>query len=77
MNGLSRVDVAARAGVGPSDVDRLVALGIIVPDDAGAFSAGDVRRVVIVRTLERSGVPRSGARPCRAARTRRERMRNA
>lgn len=60
MNGLSRSEVAARAGASASDVDRLVELGILVPDDAGAFSDGDVRRVAIVRTLERSGVPLDG-----------------
>lgn len=57
---LDRHEVALRAGVALEFVRRLTALGILSPDEGDRFSPGDVRRVMIVRTLERAGVPLDG-----------------
>ena len=50
-------DVAERTGVEPSYVIRLVELGILVPEQPDRFSAGDVRRVLMARSLEDAGIP--------------------
>jgi DNA-binding transcriptional MerR regulator len=50
-------EVADRAGVEPSFVDRLVRLGILSPGEGGSFSKGDIRRIILCRTLGRAGVP--------------------
>ena len=50
-------DVAERTGVEPSYVIRLVELGILVPEEPDRFSAGDVRRVLMARSLEDAGIP--------------------
>lgn len=51
--------VADRAGVEPAYVDRLVKLGVVTPDD-GRFSAGDARRVGVVKALDEAGLPLDG-----------------
>lgn len=53
----ARHEVAERGGVDLDFVDRLVALGILSPDDDDRFTRGDVRRAAIVQTLVRAGVP--------------------
>jgi DNA-binding transcriptional MerR regulator len=50
-------DVAARAGAAQDYVGRLVELGVISAAQGGDFSEGDVRRVRLMQTLERAGVP--------------------
>ena len=60
MTGLSKQDVADRAGVDPDYVDRLVELGIVRPGSGTTFSAGDVRRARWVQSFERAGVPLEG-----------------
>jgi adenylate cyclase len=50
-------DVARRAGVAQDYVGRMVELGVIAPGHGGDFSDGDVRRVRLMQTLERAGVP--------------------
>jgi adenylate cyclase len=57
VSGFSRQEVAQRAGVDPGYVDRLVELGILTPDAAGAFSPGDALRARWLQSLERAGVP--------------------
>jgi hypothetical protein len=47
----ARHEVAERGGVDLDTVDRLVALGILSPDDDDRFTRGDVRRAAIVQTL--------------------------
>ena len=60
VGGLTREAVAERAGVPVRYVDRLVELGILTPGDGGSrFSAGDVRRVRLVHSLEK-GLPLEG-----------------
>ena len=56
MSALSRDEAAERAGVGPEYVERLVDLGIVAPAEHDRFSTGDVRRVLMVRSLESAGI---------------------
>ena len=52
--------MAARAGVDPDYVDRLVELGILSPGNGNTFSAGDVRRARCVQSFDQAGVPLEG-----------------
>jgi adenylate cyclase len=56
----AREDAAERAGVEPSYLDRLVELGILIPEEPDRFSPGDVRRVLMARSLEDAGIPLEG-----------------
>ena len=56
MTWYSREVAAERVGVEPSYLARLVDLGILVPDEADRFSPGDVRRVLLARSLEDAGI---------------------
>jgi adenylate cyclase len=56
----SREDAAARAGVEPPFLDRLLDLGILAPRERDRFSPGDVRRVLLASSLERAGIPLEG-----------------
>jgi class 3 adenylate cyclase len=53
----SRTEAATRAGLDPSQIDRLIALGVITPDGNGRLTRGDVRRAQMVQTLENAGIP--------------------
>ena len=53
-------DVAKAADVAPAFVSRLVELGVVPPDQDGGFSSGDVRRIRLMKTLDRAGVPLDG-----------------
>jgi adenylate cyclase len=55
-----RDDAAERAGVEPSYLVRLVDLGIITPQEDDRFSPGDVRRVLMAKSLEDAGIPLEG-----------------
>ena len=57
MTRYSREIAAERAGVEPSYLARLVDLGILAPVDPDRFSPGDVRRVLMARSLEDAGIP--------------------
>jgi adenylate cyclase len=50
-------EAAERVGVEPSYLDRLVELGILASDEPDRFSGGDVRRVLMCRSLEDAGIP--------------------
>jgi adenylate cyclase len=56
----SREDAAKRVGVEPSYLVRLVELGILAPEEPDRFSPGDVRRVLMARSLEDAGIPLEG-----------------
>jgi hypothetical protein len=56
----SREDAAERVGVEPSYLARLVDLGILVPEGSDRFSPGDVRRVLLARSLEDAGISLEG-----------------
>ena len=53
-------NAAGRAGVEPSYLARLVELGILSPEEPNRFSPGDVRRVLMARSLEDAGIPLDG-----------------
>jgi adenylate cyclase len=60
MSGYTRDEAAERAGVEPAYVVRLVDLGILAPEEPGRFSPGDVRRVLMARSLEDAGISLDG-----------------
>jgi DNA-binding transcriptional MerR regulator len=53
-------DAAERAGVEPSYLVRLVDLGILSPEEPDRFSPGDMRRVLMAKSLEDAGIPLEG-----------------
>jgi adenylate cyclase len=57
MTWYSCEEAAERVGVEPSYLDRLVELGILAPEEPDRFSGGDVRRVLMCRSLEQAGIP--------------------
>src|SRR5438552_17482454 len=57
MPGLSRAEVAARAGVDIAYVDELIAGRVLAPVGDGTFSVDDVRRIGILRALQDAGLP--------------------
>jgi len=59
MSGFSTEVVAERAGVDAGAVARLAQLGILDGGD-GKYTDADVRRVLVVQSLERSGLSIEG-----------------
>lgn len=59
MTRLSAEEAAGRAGVSTDRLATLVDLGILAPGD-GQFTEGDVRRVMLVGSLEDSGIQLEG-----------------
>ena len=57
MTRYSRDETAERAGVEPDYLVRLVDLGILVPNEGDRFSPGDVRRVLLAKSLEEARIP--------------------
>jgi adenylate cyclase len=55
--GMSKTQVAERAGLDPGYVQRLVDTGLLVPATRGFFTEGDVRRARLYQGLERTGLP--------------------
>jgi class 3 adenylate cyclase len=53
----SRGEAAERAGVEPSYLDQLVELGILAPADPQRLSEGDVRRILVAKSLEDAEMP--------------------
>jgi adenylate cyclase len=56
----SREEAAERAGVEPGYVDRLVEVGILAPQEPDGFSPGDVRRILMARSLEDAAISLEG-----------------
>jgi adenylate cyclase len=56
----SRENAAERAGVEPNYLVRLVDLGILAPEEPDRFSPGDLRRVLMAKSLEDAGIPLDG-----------------
>jgi class 3 adenylate cyclase len=56
---LSRVELAAMAGVGEEEIDRLVDAGVLIERDtpAGPFRGIDVLKVRLARACEEGGIP--------------------
>jgi adenylate cyclase len=53
----ARTEAAERAGITPAFLDRLIELGIIVPEEPDRLSPGDVRRAIMGKSLEDAGIP--------------------
>jgi DNA-binding transcriptional MerR regulator len=60
MTAYSIGEVADRAGVATDYVVMLVELGILASGQDGHFAEGDVRRIRLMQTLERAGMPLQG-----------------
>lgn len=60
MGEFSRHEAAERAGVSLDDFGRQVDVGILVPDEADRYTAGDVRRAGLIKSLEAAGIPLDG-----------------
>jgi adenylate cyclase len=54
---LSRADIMAEARLGDDELQLYIDAGIVDPDSAGRFSAGDLQRVRTVRAFIEAGVP--------------------
>ena len=58
---LSPTELAARAGVSPQEVERLVTFGILVPRDGSRpFRAIDALKIRVARACEEGGLPMEG-----------------
>jgi adenylate cyclase len=55
-SGLTREELAERAGVAPDVVERLVGLGILTPSEDKTFRLADVHRIRLVLACERAGL---------------------
>jgi class 3 adenylate cyclase/DNA-binding transcriptional MerR regulator len=60
MAGYSRQEAADRAGISLDDLGRQVEAGALTPDRADRFSAGDVRKAGLIKSLEAAGIPLDG-----------------
>ena len=60
MSRYSRIEAAERAGVEPDFVDRLVDLGVVRAASPDGFSPGDVRRVLMARSIDDAGISLDG-----------------
>jgi adenylate cyclase len=56
----SRDEAAEQAGVESQYIVRLMDLGILTAEDPERFSSGDVRRVLMAKSLEGAGIPLEG-----------------
>ena len=58
---LSPTELAARAGISPEEVERLVTFGILVPRDGSRpFRAIDALKIRVARACEEGGLPMEG-----------------
>jgi adenylate cyclase len=53
----SRQQVADRSGVSLDKLDQIIELGLVTPDDEDRFTAGSVRKVGLIATLQAGGIP--------------------
>ncbi len=61
MGGLTTAALAERTGATEADVDRMAALGVIVPREGAApFSDSDIAKVRLARACEDAGLPLEG-----------------
>ena len=58
---LAPADLAARAGISPEELERLVAYGVLIPRDGiRPFRTADVLKVRVARACEAGGLPMAG-----------------
>src|SRR5258708_5553635 len=60
MVSYSAEDAAGRAGVEPGYLARLVDLGILAQGESDRYTPGDVRRLMMVKSIEESGIALDG-----------------
>jgi adenylate cyclase len=60
MTSYSAEDAADRAGVEPGYLARLVDLGILAQREGDRYTPGDVRRLMMVKSIEESGIALDG-----------------
>jgi adenylate cyclase len=60
MAALTRQEISDRAGAEPAFVDRLVELGLLVPDDTARFGDSDVARTRLIDMITHAGVSLDG-----------------
>jgi adenylate cyclase len=53
----SRRQAADRAGVSLADLDRLIELDLVSPNDRDRFTAGEVRKIGLIASLTAGGIP--------------------
>jgi hypothetical protein len=53
-------EAAERTGIPAADLERMCELGIIVPDEAGDFTGGHLRKIGVVNALIAAGIPLDG-----------------
>ncbi len=53
-------EAAERTGIPAADLERMCELGIIVPDEAGEFTGGHLRKIGVVNALIAAGIPLDG-----------------
>jgi adenylate cyclase len=58
--GMTRAEVAERAGVSAADIDELVSLGILTPGPGGELAEADAKRAMLIRTMQEAGLPLDG-----------------
>ena len=58
--GLSRSEVAERAGVSPDEIDELIGVGILSPGPGDELTETDAKRATIIRTMIEAGLPLDG-----------------
>ena len=57
MDLILRREAARRAGIDVVELDRMVELRMIVPDEGDRFTAGDVRKAGLLSSLQSGGLP--------------------
>ncbi len=60
MTSYPQAEAAQRAGVEPQFLDRLIGLGIVAFEEPERCSPGDVRRVLMAKSLVDAGIPLDG-----------------
>jgi class 3 adenylate cyclase len=55
-----RAEAARRAGIDVEFLDRIEQLGLVKPSGDGSYSAGQIRRAQLVRSLDIAGIPLDG-----------------
>ena len=59
-SGLTRDDVAERAGVGTDEIDELIGFGMLVPDADGRLAAMNAKRASVLHSMREAGLPMEG-----------------
>ncbi len=58
--GLTRDEVAERAGISRGEIDELIDLGLLAPHANGELTEADAKRATLLRTMREAGLPLDG-----------------